>query len=343
FVKAAVISKKFLEYENIKEIIIHTGQHFDENMSDIFFHQMNIPKPSFFLGVNSCSHGEMTAKMLEKIEQILLVEKPDWVLVYGDTNSTLAGTLAAVKLQIKIAHVEAGLRSYNMAMPEEVNRILTDRVSNLLLCPTDVAVNNLKKEGYDYIDHCKIAHVGDVMQDATYLFESYAQPPIGMASFFDFVLVTIHRAENTDNIENINAIFESLVEIANRTKVILPLHPRTRFIINSNRINTGNILLIEPIGYLNMLWLIKNCKLIMTDSGGLQKESYFFNKYCITLRTETEWKELVENGYNYIVGSDKTEIINNYISLENKDFLKREDLFGGGDAASRIVNEILNY
>jgi UDP-GlcNAc3NAcA epimerase len=343
FVKAAVISKKILEYENIKEIIIHTGQHFDDNMSDIFFQQMDIPKPSFFLGVNSCSHGEMTAKMLEKIEQILLAEKPDWVLVYGDTNSTLAGTLAAVKLQIKIAHVEAGLRSYNMSMPEEVNRILTDRVSNLLLCPTDNALDNLRNEGYENIKNCKIVQVGDVMQDAAYLFEPYAQAPDGMSSFVGYVLVTIHRAENTDNIEKINNIFESLIEIAKRIKVIFPLHPRTRSIINSNMINTGNILLIEPVGYFNMLWLIKNSKLIMTDSGGLQKEAYFFNKYCLTLRTETEWTELVENGYNHIVGSNKFKILEKYILIENKEFLKREELYGGGYAASRIINEILNY
>lgn len=340
FIKAAALSREIKKHENIEEIIVHTGQHFDENMSEIFFNEMQIPKPHYNLNINSLSHGAMTGQMLEKIEEILIKENPYIVVIYGDTNSTIAGALAAKKLHIKVAHIEAGLRSFNMKMPEEVNRILTDRISDILFCPTDTAIENLEKEGYRNID-CKIVKSGDVMQDTALFYSELARKP----NFFieeGFVLVTVHRAENTDNKIRLKSIFEALAEIAKNKAIILPLHPRTKKIISGKNINiANNINIIEPVGYLEMVWLLKNCSIVMTDSGGLQKEAFFFKKPCITLRDETEWVELVSNGFNIIAGADRDIILEAYNNMKfNQNF--EINLYGEGKASENIINEIEN-
>lgn len=343
FVKAAVLSRQFLENSKIEEVIVHTGQHFDSNMSDVFFEEMNIPRPHYSLGINGLSHGAMTGQMLEKIEEVLLNEKPDWVLVYGDTNSTLAGSLAASKLNIKIAHVEAGLRSFNMRMPEEINRILTDRISTLLFCPTQNAIINLENEGYNSLQ-VKTVYSGDIMEDAAYYYEARAQKPKEVPrNVSDFILVTIHRAENTDNPVRLKSIFNALKKIAQKTAVILPLHPRTKALIAKQKINTDNIHLIDPVGYLNMIWLIKKSRLIMTDSGGLQKEAFFFDKYCITLRDETEWLELVTNNFNVLAGCDENKILELFDQLKERVFSNKINLYGGGNAAKIIIDNLINY
>jgi len=257
----------------ITEIIVHTGQHYDANMSDIFFDEMQIPKPNYFLGIGGKSHGAMTGQMIEKIEEVALKEKPDWIMVYGDTNSTLAGAIVASKLHIKLAHIEAGLRSFNMKMPEEVNRILTDRVSNILFCPTDTAIENLRNEGYENLE-CRIVKSGDVMQDGAIFYKNLAVKP-NIEIKQDFILCTIHRADDENRLRS---IFEALNEIAKEKQIILPLHPRTKKILESLKLNIENLTIIDPVGYLEMVWLIDNCSLVMTDSGGLQKEAYFFEK-----------------------------------------------------------------
>ncbi len=340
FIKAAAVSREIAKHNDIQEIIIHTGQHFDANMSDIFFEEMDIPKPHYNLDINGLNHGAMTGQMMEKIEEVLMKEKPDWVLVYGDTNSTIAGALTARKLHINVAHVEAGLRSFNMKMPEEINRILTDRISNILFCPTEAAISNLQKEGYNNID-IQVVKSGDVMQDAA-LFYSDKSKALAIDIPQKYVLATIHRAENTDNPKRLKDIFEAFSEIGKSTPVILPLHPRTSKIIASSglKIDTKSIKIIEPIGYLEMVYLIKNAKLIMTDSGGLQKEAFFFEKPCITLRDETEWVELVENGFNTVVGADKNLIIQTY---ENQrfDIDFSINLYGNGMASKNIIEQLI--
>ncbi len=340
FIKAAAVSREINKYNDIEEIIVHTGQHFDSNMSDIFFKELHIPKPDYNLDINGLSHGAMTGQMLEKIEEVLQKEKPDWTLVYGDTNSTIAGALAASKLHIKTAHVEAGLRSFNMKMPEEINRILTDRISNLLFCPTDQAVENLKNEGFENFDFAKVIKSGDVMQDAAMFYENLAKEPGGIKNKKDFILSTIHRAENTDDPKRITEIFKTLNEIAKETPIILPLHPRTKKILKNLNIDTSNIEIIDPVGYLQMVWLLKNASLVMTDSGGLQKEAFFFKKPCITLRDETEWVELVENGFNKIVGANGEKIKEAYKEMKNKKLDFSKDLYGGGEASKKIVKEL---
>ena len=337
FIKAGSISREIMKYKKIKEIIVHTGQHYDSNMSDIFFNEMKIPKPNYFLGIGGKSHGAMTGQMIEKIEEIALKEKPDWILVYGDTNSTLAGALVASKLHIKLAHIEAGLRSFNMKMPEEINRILTDRVSNILFCPTDIAIKNLEKEGYNNLN-CKIIKSGDVMQDGAIFYKNYAKKP-SLEIKSNYILSTIHRAENTDNLDRFKSIIESLNEINKTKQIILPLHPRTRNIIKQNNIQI-DFTLIDPVGYLEMVWLIDNCDLVMTDSGGLQKEAFFFKKPCITLRDETEWVELVENNFNILVGAQKDKIISAYKNYNSFSNNFNMDLYGGGKASKIIVKEL---
>lgn len=340
FIKAGSVSREITKHKEIEEIIVHTGQHYDTNMSDIFFEEMQIPKPNYFLGIGGKSHGAMTGQMIEKIEEVALKEKPDWIMVYGDTNSTLAGAIVASKLHIKLAHIEAGLRSFNMNMPEEVNRILTDRVSQILFCPTDTAIQNLKNEGYDNID-CKIVKSGDVMQDGAIFYKSLAvKPKINIKN--DFILCTIHRAENTDDESRLRGILEALDEISEEVQIILPLHPRTKKIIKSLKLNIQNLTIIDPVGYLEMVWLIGNCSLVMTDSGGLQKEAYFFSKPCITLRDETEWVELVNCGANVLVGANKEKILEVYknhskFNIQNS----LPDLYGGGSASKIIITELL--
>ena len=342
FIKAGSVSREISKHKNLEEIIVHTGQHYDANMSDIFFDELKIPKPDYFLGIGGKSHGAMTGQMIEKIEEVILKEAPDWVLVYGDTNSTLAGAIVASKLHIKLAHVEAGLRSFNMKMPEEVNRILTDRVSNILFCPTDTAVENLKNEGYNNLD-CKIVKSGDVMQDGAIFYKTLAKKPSFMIES-DYILTTIHRAENTDNIAKITNIFDALNEIAKDKQVVLPLHPRTNKILQKLQINTDNLTIVSPVGYLEMVWLIDNCAFVMTDSGGLQKEAYFFNKACITLRDETEWIELVENKFNTLVGSNKQKIVESYQSNSKLKIWSSElNLYGAGNASANIIKELLAY
>lgn len=340
FIKAAAVSRELKKYSEIKEIIVHTGQHYDQNMSDIFFDEMDIPKPKYMLQTGGKVHGAMTGQQLEKIEEILLIEKPNLVLVYGDTNSTLAGALAAIKINIPVAHVEAGLRSFNMQMPEEVNRILTDRISSILFCPTQAAIDNLKKEGYPFTFNSGkqyIEKVGDVMQDCAELFASRATMPIGFNLKENFILATIHRAENTDCPERLQNIIEALNEIALSIPVVLPVHPRTQNIIVKLNLDINNLTLIAPVGYLEMLWMLSHCGLVVTDSGGVQKEAFFMGKACITMRDQTEWVELVEIGANELVGADKEKIIKAVKQNYGREVKDKDQLYGGGVAASRIV------
>jgi UDP-GlcNAc3NAcA epimerase len=339
FVKAAVVSRAIKANADLTEMIIHTGQHFDANMSDVFFDEMDIPKPHFNLNINGLGHGAMTGQMLEGIEKILIQEKPEIVLVYGDTNSTLAGALAATKLHIKVAHVEAGLRSFNWRMPEEVNRVLTDKMSDWLLCPTQTAISNLITEGYNDKEKA-IINVGDVMFDAALYYSNVSASRALVAPQFTgnpFVLVTLHRAENTDEISNLKAILTSLNAINETIQVVLPIHPRTRKIIQNNQLNVS-FTMIDPVGYFDMIELLKNCSLVMTDSGGLQKEAYFFQKNCITMRDQTEWVELVDNGFNLLTGANEIKILAAFKEMFAKpnDFSKV--LYGTGNAGDLIAN-----
>jgi UDP-GlcNAc3NAcA epimerase len=325
FVKAAVLSRIIKKHNNIEEIIVHTGQHFDSNMSAIFFDEMMIPKPKYNLEINNMSHGAMTGLMLLEIEKVLIEEVPDAVVVYGDTNSTIAGALAAKKMHIKVVHIEAGLRSFNMKMPEEINRIATDRISDLLSCPTETALDNLKKEGYDNLQILVEKH-GDIMKDAVSYYGQFSKEKSSIIideklQKNHFVLATIHRQENTDDEKKLRSIFLGLEEIHKTHTVILPMHPRTKAVLNKLSIHP-KIQIIEPVGYYDMLELLKNCSMVVTDSGGLQKEAFFNKKQSIIARDETEWVELVENGFAKIVGSDTEDMINTfkkYLS-SNQDF-----------------------
>lgn len=342
FIKAAAVSRAIKAGGGLKEIIVHTGQHFDNNMSLVFFKDMDIPTPTYHLEINNLSHGAMTGRMIEGIEQVLLKEKPDLVMVYGDTNSTLSGALAAKKLNIPTAHVEAGLRSFNMKMPEEINRILTDRISDILFCPTQNAVENLVREGFDHFN-CRIELSGDVMYDAALYYGAMSAKrsdiinQLGLSAG-NFVIGTVHRQENTDNIEHLKSIIVALNTIHREIPVLLPLHPRTRKIIENNKIQL-DFKPLSPLGYFDMVELLKNACLVMTDSGGMQKEAYFFDKYCITLREETEWTELVENGYNFLSGATTTTILSLYHKIQaNPEFVKGTALYGEGKAAEKIVH-----
>jgi len=344
FVKAAVLSRIISKYNTIEEVIIHTGQHYDANMSAIFFEEMKIPKPKYNLEVKGLSHGAMTGQMLLKIEEILLKEKPDIVVVYGDTNSTIAGVLAAKKLHIKVVHVEAGLRSFNMKMPEEINRILTDRISDLLICPTDTAIENLEKEGFSTLPS-KVVKCGDIMKDAVEFYSEISAKKSSIISklnlqFNEFVLATIHRQENTDSIENLKSIFEGLQEINKIKQVVLPLHPRTKAMLKKYNLNY-NIATIEPVGYFDMLELLKNCNLVITDSGGLQKEAFFNKKHCVIAREETEWVELVSNGFAKIVGSSSSKMVDAFENLQNSSTNFDVELYGR-EVGEKIYTEIMN-
>ncbi len=344
FIKAAAVSKAFMDYDELEEIIVHTGQHFDANMSDIFFEQMKIPKPAYKLAINSLSHGAMTGRMLEEIEKIILNESPDYVMVYGDTNSTLAGALAASKLHVKVIHIEAGLRSFNMKMPEEINRILTDRISNLLFCPTDSAVENLESEGYASFS-AEVVKCGDVMQDAALMFAEISDGA-GLESISSliqepFVLCTLHRAENTDDPTKLSSLVNGLNQLHETHPVILPLHPRTRKKLSEASLNL-NVHIIEPVGYLEMIHLLKKSKVVVTDSGGLQKEAYFFNKFCVTIREQTEWIELVQGNYNILVGSDGKAMKEAVEQSWNQEFVKADELYGAGQASHAIASAIIS-
>jgi len=344
FVKAAVLSRVISKYRNIEEVIVHTGQHYDANMSAIFFEEMEIPKPKYNLQINGLSHGAMTGQMLQKIEEILVEEKPSLVVVFGDTNSTIAGALAAKKMNIKVAHVEAGLRSFNMKMPEEINRILTDRISDLLLCPTDTAIENLQKEGFDNMPS-KVVKCGDIMKDAVEFYGKTSSQKSSIISKLklqsnSYVLATIHRQENTDTIENLKSIFDGLQKINKQKQVVMPLHPRTKAILEKYNL-AYNITIIDPVGYFDMLELLKNCNLVVTDSGGLQKEAFFNKKHCIIAREETEWIELVSNGFAKIVGSDSQTILNAFENFQNSSTTFDMELYGN-EVGEKIYNEIIN-
>lgn len=342
FIKAAALSRVFRKHPEVKEVIVHTGQHFDQNMSDIFFEEMEIPKPDYFLDINSLNHGAMTGRMMEKIEPIIESEKPDFVLVYGDTNSTLAGAITAKKRHIKLIHVEAGLRSYNMEMPEEVNRILTDRISDYLFCPTPRAQKNLIEEGFANF-YCKVEVVGDVMEDAVRFYSEKAKQQSKILienNLKEYVLCTIHRQENTDDLARLTQIAKAINEISSTIQVVLPLHPRTKAIISKNNLLL-NAIIIDPVGYLDMLNLIKNSKLVLTDSGGLQKEAFILKKFCITLRDETEWVELVENNVNFLAGADTKKIVSLALEKLKAPFNCTQNLYGGGKASEKIVDYLL--
>lgn len=345
FIKAAAVSRAIRNFgSQVTEVIVHTGQHFDPNMSDIFFTEMDIPKPKYNLDIHGVHHGAMTGRMLEGIEGIIQKEAPDWVLVYGDTNSTLAGALAAAKLHVKVAHVEAGLRSFNMKMPEEINRILTDRISSILLCPTQTAVTNLEKEGFKNFP-IKIAMTGDVMLDAARFYEKQASHMASVANkitYPKFALSTIHRAENTDDIGRLKEIVMALNHLHKTMPVVLPLHPRTSKKLADHGVKL-DVHLLEPVGYFDMISFLSRCDLVLTDSGGLQKEAYFFEKPCVTFRDETEWVELVEVGANKVVGANKDAIIqaaNGYLS-KRPSF--QQKLYGDGKSAEKIIESLLNF
>lgn len=344
FIKAAAVSREISKYKEIEEIIVHTGQHYDSKMSDIFFDEMQIPKPKYQLDINSLNHGAMTGRMMEGIEKIILDENPDYVMVYGDTNSTLAGALTAKKLHVKVIHVESGLRSFNMKMPEEINRILTDRISDILFCPTDVAIENLKKEGFENIN-ARIYKNGDVMQDAAMFYSSLAEEKSNILNNLeikknDYILCTIHRQENTDDIENLKNISGALDKINDEVQVIVPLHPRTKKVMEKSNINP-KFKIIDPVGYFDMIKLIKNCLLIMTDSGGLQKEAFFFEKNCVTLRDQTEWVELVNNEFNILAKANVEDIYNKYKIMKDKKSNFHVDLYGNGQASKFILEKLL--
>ncbi len=343
FVKAAVLSRIINKYKKVKEVIVHTGQHYDANMSQVFFDEMEIPAPKYHLNINGLQHGAMTGQMLEQIEKVLLAENPDAVVVYGDTNSTLAGALAAKKLDIKVIHVEAGLRSFNMKMPEEINRILTDRISDLLLCPTDTAISNLQIEGFDKMD-TTLVKSGDIMKDAVSYYSLISSEKSHIIKKLNlevnqFVLTTIHRQENTDDLTRLAAIFKGFSMLSNQIKIVLPVHPRTRKLLQNIDVSQ-NIVLIDPVGYFDMLELLKHCKLVITDSGGLQKEAYFNRKYCIIVRDETEWVELVKHNFAAIVGSNSEKIVEAFNIFARKEFYTETDLYGV-NVGEQIYIEIL--
>jgi UDP-GlcNAc3NAcA epimerase len=343
FIKAFSVNKALRESGH-QDFIIHTGQHYDYEMSQVFFEELELPGPDKNLEIGSGSHGKQTGEMLIGIENILVTERPDWVLVYGDTNSTLAGALAAVKLHIPVAHIEAGLRSFNRRMPEEHNRVLTDHMSDLLFCPTETAVKHLEREGITRGVHL----VGDVMYDSVLHGIKVAEKYSNIMDKLDikpqcFALATVHRAENTDDHERLMSIFEALRQIAQeKFHVIVPLHPRTKKCLKNSgfKIQNSELRIIDPVSYLDMLLLEKNAHVILTDSGGLQKEAYWFNIPCITLRDETEWVELVEHGVNTVIGSDSENIYQAYRTMAGKKLDSKPELYGNGTAGQHIVKII---
>ncbi|MCR9226402.1 MAG: UDP-N-acetylglucosamine 2-epimerase (non-hydrolyzing) [Flavobacteriaceae bacterium] len=339
FIKASSLSREIAKCEFCEEIIVHTGQHFDDNMSKIFFEEMNIPKPKYNLEINSLSHGAMTGRMLEEIEKVILIEKPDWVVVYGDTNSTIAGALAAKKLHVKVAHVEAGLRSFDMRMPEEINRILTDQISDVLFCPTQIAVQNLTNEGFLGKGN-KIVMSGDIMLDSALYYKKSMKRPKSLSQEGGFKLVTIHREENTNSPKRLWSIINALNMLSKEGhNLVWPIHPRTKKIIDNYDWKI-HFRCIDPVGYLEMLYLINRCSLVITDSGGLQKEAYFFGKHCLTLRDSTEWVELVENKANTLIKVEDetlTDVLR--CNIDNK-VDNSSHLYGDGNAALIILNQL---
>ncbi len=343
FIKAAAVSRVLRATAGVGEVLVHTGQHYDDSMSAVFFDELEIPSPDYHLGVGSGSHGFQTGRMLEAVEQVLLQEKPDWVLVYGDTNSTLAGALAAVKLHIPVAHVEAGLRSFNRRMPEEINRVLTDHASEILFAPTEAAVENLRRED---IPASRIKLVGDVMYDAALFYVAKAEKESRILEELRlvrqrYILATVHRAENTDDSDRLRAIFGGLIQVAADIPVVLPVHPRTRHALERENLLRGAsryFHLIDPVGYLDMVMLEKHARLIATDSGGVQKEAFFYRVPCVTLRDETEWVELVDLGWNRVVPpQDERDVAEALHSWLNHPGGRDADPYGRGDAAEKIA------
>lgn len=365
FIKAAALSRTIKNKfsDKIAEVIVHTGQHYDDNMSRIFFDEMHIPKENYNLSTGSSSHGKQTAAMITGIEDLLIKEKPHCVVLYGDTNSTLAGAIAASKIHVPIVHIEAGLRSYNKSMPEEINRIMCDHCSTLLFSPTKKGYDNLIKEGFSEftqqpysINSPKIFHCGDVMYDNALYFSTLSEAKSDILKQYNlesnnFILTTIHRDNNTDDSRRFATIFLSLnkISVEHKIKIVLPLHPRTSKALQSNldknvyeaiRSNP-NFILMPPASFLEMTVLEKNCMLVCTDSGGVQKESFFFNKPCIILRPETEWVELVENGTAIIADADEKKIQNAFTQFKNKKTLTFPTIFGDGHASEFICEEII--
>jgi UDP-N-acetylglucosamine 2-epimerase len=337
FVKAAMVSKAL--DKRGEEFFLHTGQHYSENMSQLFFVELNLPKPDINLEIGSGSHAEQTSGMLLGIDSYLESIQPDWVIVYGDTNSTLAGALAASKREIPIAHVEAGLRSFNRSMPEEINRVISDHLSALLFCPTKEAVDNLKKEGITK----GVYQVGDVMADALFVFLEEAKQKSSILKELGlspkgYALVTVHRSGNVDDKENLSEILAGLAQID--AELIFPMHPRTRKMIAEFGMDIpANLRVIEPVGYLDMLMLEDNAECILTDSGGIQKEAYLLGVRCITLRDETEWVETVAAGWNYLTGADSSRIKAKFDDFYPEN--KRPQIYGDGHAADKIIDILL--
>jgi UDP-GlcNAc3NAcA epimerase len=362
-IKAAALSRAIKNHfsSQIQETIVHTGQHYDDNMSAVFFEELQIPKPDYHLSVGSGKHGEQTAKMIQGIEEILLKEKPDAIVLYGDTNSTLAGAIAASKIHIPIVHIEAGLRSFNKAMPEEINRIMCDHASTLLFSPTQAGYQNLLNEGFKEFeegpfsaDRPKIYHCGDVMYDNSLYYSKLAKEKSIVLQDYElrageFVLGTIHRDHNTDHPARLTAIFEALLDISRNTQIVLPLHPRTKKMMKtvlSEELylqieNNSNLKLIPPASFLDMVLLEDSSQMIVTDSGGVQKESYFFKKPCLILRPQTEWVEIVEAGTARICDADKHKILKNYQFFRENPPQQFAPIFGDGNAAVFICGEIL--
>jgi UDP-GlcNAc3NAcA epimerase len=368
FIKAAAVTRAIQRYnkrchpkQRVQEILVHTGQHYDYLMDKVFFEELKLPRPDYHLGVGSGSHGRQTGIMLERIESVMQKEKPKVAMVYGDTNSTLAGALAAAKLRIPVAHVEAGLRSYNPAMPEEINRLLTDHLSTLLLCPTDQGVRNLLKEGIKDGGRKIVKNVGDVMYDSILYYSELGEQNSSILKDLrllsvrtqnstlithNYYLATLHRAENTDDPKRLRSIFRALNEIGKRAPVILPLHPRTKKVMKIHRLFSKfkNIQFIGPVSYLGMLQLEKNAEAILTDSGGVQKEAYWFGVPCLTLREETEWVETIKSGWNVLVGTSEERIVKEVSHTEGRRrYLKGSKIFGDGKASEKIIRIVMRY
>jgi len=341
FIKAAMLSRAFLKKENCEEIMVHTGQHYDAEMSQVFFEEMGLPKPQFNLKIGSGQHGQQTGRMLEQLEKVMLDVSPDWVVVYGDTNSTLAGALAATKLHIPVAHVEAGLRSFNRKMPEEINRILVDQMSTLLFTPTQQANDHLTKENFS----SEMVHrVGDVMFDAVLFFSSKLNLETFSVPQTPYVLATIHRAENTDELEKLSAIIEGLEDVAKELEVIWPVHPRTQSAMANAEI-CPRVATRSPVGYLEMLALMKGAEIIVTDSGGVQKEAFFLGVPCVTVRRETEWVELIDAGWNHLANpSDPSSILHAVKKMLGAEkHLVSPNLYGDGNAADKMADILINF
>ena len=365
-IKAAALSRAIkTHYANeIQEIIVHTGQHYDDNMSQVFFDELGIPRPDYNLHVGSASHGVQTARMTKGIEEILLKEKPNFLVLYGDTNSTLAGAVAAAKIHVPIVHIEAGLRSFNKAMPEEINRIVCDHCSTMLFSPTLAGVENLKREGFPMdndgpytIDNPRVYHCGDIMCDNSLYFAEIAEQKTDILQRLElagkpFILSTIHRDSNTDQPKRLTAIFDAILKLSEEYPVVLPLHPRTAKLLKINLtaekqaqiFSSPNIKIIPPVSFLEIIALERHAQLVITDSGGVQKESYFFKKPCIILRPETEWVEIVQTGNAILADADKSRIMQAWKHFMDNPPIIFPEIFGDGHAAEFMLEQMLkNY